>query len=320
MFQYRPFLNTDPPAIAQIWNAQSQRLRLHQPITPLLLEQYVFSRPYFTRHGLFLAEDEGRPVGFVHAGFGPNDDGDDLSPELGVISTVQTLHHDAADEISGELLRHAEHYLRQAGARVAYGGGISPIHPFYLGLCGGANLPGILVSNQPQLDLFHAHGYVEVDRILILQRKLAGFRPVVDRNQMQIRRNCSLDIVFDPVATNWWEACTTAQLNRTRFRLLRRGEPAPCGQATFWDLLPLANSWGVRAAGLLDLTVDESARRGGLATHLLGEALRELHSHGANLCELQIPQHDMAMRGLTKKLGFEEVDQGIVLRKQLAQD
>ena len=39
-----------------------------------LVEAAVFSKPYFDRQGVIVAVDEGRVVGFAHAGFGPTAD------------------------------------------------------------------------------------------------------------------------------------------------------------------------------------------------------------------------------------------------------
>ena len=45
---------------------------LMQPVTANLLEQLVFSKPYFDPAGLIIALVDNVPVGFVHAGFGAN--------------------------------------------------------------------------------------------------------------------------------------------------------------------------------------------------------------------------------------------------------
>ena len=60
-----------------------------QPMSAMLLEQFVFSKPYFDPAGLIVALRDDKPVGFVHAGFGPNDEGTALATELG--------HHVSAD-------------------------------------------------------------------------------------------------------------------------------------------------------------------------------------------------------------------------------
>ena len=72
MIRYRPFLNHDPPAIAEIWRSQPPQRGLVQPMSPQLFEHLVLSKSYFDRFGLMLAVEGDHPIGFVHAGFGPS--------------------------------------------------------------------------------------------------------------------------------------------------------------------------------------------------------------------------------------------------------
>jgi GNAT superfamily N-acetyltransferase len=290
---------------------------LAQPMSANMLESYVLWKPYFDREGVILAVDDDRPVGFVHAGFGPDEDQSSLSTQLGVTCLLMTYPHPQRERIARELLACSEKYLREHGAKVLYGGCIRPLDPFYLGLYGGSELPGILVSDELGQEAFRNGGYKEIDRCIVLHRELAGFRAPVDRLQMLVRRRFNVEAVFDPPSSTWWEACTVGQTERTRFDLVSRDGGPPRGHATFWNLEPLASSWGVHAVGLSALEIDESERRQGLATFLLGEALRQSHGHGATLVEVQAMQHNTAALSLYRKLGFQEVDQGVVFRKEL---
>ena len=181
LIRYRPFLNGDAPALAEVWRSQPPMRGLVQPMSASLLEDFVFWKPYFDREGLIVATEDERVVGFAHAGFGPCEDRSSLSTELGVTSMLMT--HTQADRatISVELLGRSEQYLISRGARVLYGGGIRPLDPFYLGLYGGSELPGILASDEQKLRLFLDCGYREVDRVIVMQRELNRFRMPVDR-------------------------------------------------------------------------------------------------------------------------------------------
>lgn len=284
-------------------------------MSPNLLEQYVFAKPYFDRHGLIVAEDRDRIVGFAHAGFGADDSGMFLSKEMGAICLVLVAPHERREEIARELVAQAEDYLRRQGTKLIYGGGIHPVDPFYLGLYGGSELPGVLASDELSLELFRGLGYQEIDRCVILERDLVGFRPRVDRRQMQIRRLYGIEATFDPAPVNWWEACTFGLTDRTRFDLRPRDGGSLCCTVTFWDMEPLASSWGVHAVGLTQLKTVHDRRRQGLATFLIGEALRQLTAHGVQRCQVLTMQHNSPALALYQKLGFVEVDQGIVFRK-----
>ncbi len=313
--EFRAFRNSDPPLLAEIWRSQPPKRGLMQPMSADLLDEHVLSKPYFDREGLQVAVRDGEPVGFVHASFGPNDNESELSTRWGVTCLVMVRANLQRQGIGVELLARSESYLKSRGAEVLYAGGIRPLNAFYLGLYGGSELPGVLVSDERAVSLFRGQGYEEIDRTVVFQRDVASFRTQVDRQQVHIRRRYAVHVVEDPAPESWWEACTLGTLDRTRLELVpREGGPASA-RASFWDMQPLAASWGVHAAGLIELEVADSSRRQGLATFLIAESFRLLQSRRVSLVEVQTMQHNAAAICLYEKLGFARVDQGLVLRK-----
>ena len=95
-----------------------------------ILEQLVFSKPYFDRHGLIVATEDERPIGFAHAGFGPSTDGQSLDSKIGATCMLMVLPHALRDDVSKELLHHSEEYLRRHGAQVQYSISFSNVSPF----------------------------------------------------------------------------------------------------------------------------------------------------------------------------------------------
>jgi ribosomal protein S18 acetylase RimI-like enzyme len=280
-----------------------------------LLEQFVLSKPYFDREGLIVAERDGRPLGFAHAGFGPNDEQTALATEMGTTYTLM-LHRDARDDaLSDELLARAEAYLRDRGAKVIYGGGIRPLNAFYLGLYGGSELPGVLATDTALAEACRRGGYQEIDRVMVLQRDLAQFRPAVTREQRQLRRIVTSGERFSPPAASWWEACTIGAFDRVDFYLEGVDTGQVVASVSFWDVEPLSTGWGVATAGMFDLWVVPEMRRQGLATHLLGEAFNRLRARGIVRVEAQTMQGNTPALAMYGKLGFETVDQGLVFRK-----
>ncbi len=316
MIHVRPFRNSDPPHLVEVWRGQPPQRGLAQPVSVRLLEELVFSKPYFDRHGLLVAEDDlGHVVGFVHAGFGANEDRSSLSTQMGTVCLLLVLPNQPYDEIAEPLLTAAEDYLRRRGAKLLYAGSIFPLNPFYLGLYGGSELPGVLESDARSLAFFQSHGYQQIDNVVVFQRQLTGFRPAVDRAQLQIRRSYQIEAVLDPPPQSWWEACTLGHADRTRFDLYPRGSRDRAATVTYWHIEPLASSWGTHAVGMLDLETAPAVRRRGLVTFLVGESLRQLQSHGATLVEAQTMAGNVPAIELYRKLGFHSVDQGFVLRK-----
>ena len=284
-------------------------------MTTALFERMVLSKPYFDRDGLIVATDNGRVVGFGHAGFGPTDDESALSRELGAAILVIVAPHADEASIATEVVARCEAYLGSRGAKVLYGGGIRPLNAFYLGLYGGSELPGVLDSDAPQQAVFRGAGYREIDRTVVLHREVSGFRPVVDRQQIQLRRRAQVEYRPDPPPQTWWEACTLAEFTRLEYQLRLREESEPAAFATLVDMEAFGHAWGVRAAGLIDVRVVESHRREGLALHLVGEILRQAAEQGIGLVEVQTMHHNAAALALYRKLGFHQVDSGAVFRK-----
>ena len=316
MIVYRSFHNSDTPLLIDIWRSQPPQRGLAQPVSVELFEQIVLSKPYFENDGLIVALDEGKPVGFIHAGFGPTDDGAGLSRRFGVISLLLVRPNYQTSVVGSELLARGEEYLRRRGAEVLYAGGIRPLDPFYLGLYGGSELPGVLASDVFAAGVYQAAGYQEIDRVVILTRELAGFRAPIDRTQMQIRRNSIVEETTDASPRNWWEACALGHFHVTSFSLAEAGNPRPTATARFWTLETFAAGWGVQAAGLYDLEVAPDRRRCGLATFLVCDALRRLSAQGIALVEAQTMIGNATALALYRKLGFCEIEQGIVLRKK----
>ena len=320
MIRYRPFRNTDPPLLAELWCSQSMRQALVQPMTTGLFEQKVLSKPYFDREGLIVAVDGSRPVGFAHAAFGPSPDGSTLCTQTGTTCMLMVGRHVDRAQIAEQLLRCSERYLQGRGATTLLAGCVRPVNPFYLGLYGDTDSPGLFESDAETVSLFQTADYERVERRVVLERALSGFRPILDRLQMQIRRQYYVEVEADPPATSWWDACTTEQIERSIHRIISRRTNQPCGSITSWDMERVSMTRGVRAAGLTNVELDQEHRGQGLGTFLVGETLRRLHSESVrpvDLAVIQVPEDRPAALGLFRKLGFQQVDRSLVLRKEL---
>lgn len=316
MYHFRPFRNSDPPRLADIWRDQPPQRGLFQPASAAILEQLVFSRPYFDPDGLILAFEADTAVGFAHAGFGANDEKTGISTEDGTTYQLMLRGAHRSDALADELLSRAESYLRQRGARVIYGGGIRPLDAFYLGLYGGSELPGVLATDPVFGAACLRNGYREVERVIVIQLDLADYRPPVTRTQRQLRRELAIHEVYAPPAGCWWESCTLGDSERLRLSLTAVGSKEPLASVDFWDIEPLASSWGVPTVGMLNLEVAATRRRKGIATFLLGEAFSRLRNRGVVRVEAQTMQSNEPALALYERLGFTRVDEGVVYRKE----
>jgi GNAT superfamily N-acetyltransferase len=286
-----------------------------QPVSSDLLEQLLFAKLYFDYAGLFLAFDDDKPVGFAHAGFCANADQTWISTEAGVISAVVVRPDCNEAEVAAGLVEHCEDYLRRRGAKVFYGGGFGLTCPFYLGLYGGSELPGILDTDAVVRNVFATRSYREVERTAILHRDLNGFESVIDRRQMQIRRQMIVEVTIDAPTKTWWEACTIGEFDLTRFDLMPRTGGKPIATAMFRSLEPGGTTAICRAVGLIGLSVDPAFRRRGLAIFLLSEAFRQFIRLGIVQVEVQTQESDAVVLEVLQKLGLQQTGQGGVWRK-----
>ena len=252
-----------------------------------LLEHAVFSKMHFDRRGFIVATRDDVPVGFVHAGFGPDEAGAALDTSLGTTHMLMTRAGEDDAALADDLLAASEEYLRSEGARVIYAGGIKPLNSFYLGLYGGSEIPGVLQSNTLLCESCLRRGYSESAKVSILQCDLVRFRPSVSRKVRLLRRPTTVRENVDLPAANWWEACVWGTQQRDHFQLIDKATDKTIATASFWDVQPLSACWGVCTAGMCDLYVEPDWRRRGCATYLLGEAFRLLRRRGVGTVEAQ---------------------------------
>jgi GNAT superfamily N-acetyltransferase len=318
MIHYRPFLNSDPPAIAEIWRSQPPSNAIIQTMTPGVLDDLVYSRPFFDRQGLILAVQDDKPIGFVHAGFGPNAELTDLDHANGATALLLVSPHRDRETIARELLSRSEQYLRDRGATTLFGGATKTLAPFYFGLYGGSKLSGVLASDKASIDLFRDSDYAEVAHARILRRDLMGFRPPVDRELMQVRRQFQLVKQMDSLPRSWWEACEFAGIERLDFVLLPKAAGPPVAEAKLWDIEPLASSWGIHAMGFVEMLVSTTANECAVATHFVSEIFRHLQGIGTTLVEFQLGTDEVLGIEVCQRLGFEEIDQGLLFRKPVS--
>jgi ribosomal protein S18 acetylase RimI-like enzyme len=314
VIRFRAFRNSDPPLLAALWRAADLGPLAMQPISTALLETSVFSKPYFDRAGLIVAVDDDGLVGFIHAGFSPNTEQSAIDHAEGSIVMLVVPPHAQDQQIAAGLIDAARDYLHQRGVATVMAGGGPGVGGFYLGLYGGANLPGILDSSIAMQHGFAESGFAEHDRVAVMRRSLTGFRPPIDRVQVSIRRSTQLTAIDEPDRRSWWEAAITSGICLRRYDLRAR-DSTVLASALFWDMQPLAAACGVAAAGLLDLTVTPTRRREGFGHYLLAEAMHDLASEGVGVIEAQSRTSNPAATGLLRKLGFEAVAHGTIYQE-----
>ncbi len=315
----RTFLNSDTPALVDVWQRQPPLRGLACGMTAVLFEELVLARPWFDPEGLLVGCSEGRVAGFAHAGFGPVLDGSALDRRQGVLCQVRLLDSGQAGSLGLLLVESGLSYLRSHGATSCHAVSRFPHAPFYLGLYGGSRLPGVLADDKVMQQSLAAGGFSVAGEIGIFHRGLAGYRSPVDRRLLSVKRNFEIVAEPAPRPESWWEGgLLTCEDQRVRFSLFDRGKNRMVATLISWEIQPLSSSWGVRTSGLCELQVMDQHRRAGLATCLVSEVLRVLAQEGAGNVEVQIALADQASCGVFAKLGFQQVDLALQMSRPLA--
>lgn len=308
----RPFRNDDPPHLSRLWRRLPPS-RLRSPtLSVSALESMILSKPFFDRSGLLVAESDEGIRAFVHAGFGTDAAQQSVCRDIGVISALVEPSGD--ESLRQELLAAGEDYLIERGAKRFLAGGVSPHHPFYLGLYGGALLPGVVASESASIESFSTAGYEATDRRLILRRSLAGFRPPVDRELIRMRRSFRVARSIGPARASWWDACTIGILHRTRFELIPRDGGDAIAAIEVWDMEPMASGWGTHGVGVCLWEDSNTAPSLPSSVFLLGESMRQLVTEGATFLEVHVSPDD-SREPICRRLGFESFEEGHVMEK-----
>jgi len=318
MIQYRPFRNSDPPALVEVWNDAGTGRGFFPIRLAGVLDRWIFSKPYFDRNSLTVAYDTeagNKIVGFSLAGFAPNEERTQLDPTGGIVCCTLVRPDYRRRGIGTELTRRAEQYLTQNGAQVIVYGSQRPFNPYLFGLYGGANSPGILAS-EPQAEVFlNKLGYRKAEAHIVYQRRLDIPLGVTDARFVALRRQYDIQMIRPTSSTSWWEECIWGILEPTEFRLVDKMSGIPAGRAVHWELDGFSWKWNMPAAGLFDVEIRAHLRKQGLAKFLLASMLKLLQEQFYAVAELQVWADDPAGKGICQSLGFEEVDRGYRYRR-----
>ncbi len=314
MISFRRFRNTDPPALADVWN-ESHPARSAYPLrTPALLERWIFSKPYFDPDGLIVATDDAdndKVVGYVLAGFGPNADLSAIDRTNGVICSLAVRSSARRHRVARGLALKAEEYLTSRGSTVLRAGPRWPYCPFGFGLYGGTNCPGFLASDTVADPFFRSLGYEPAGTTLVFNKKLDAPLSIADGRFGLLRKRYETQVMRAAGVPTWWHDCVWGTLEPVEFRMVDKlANNFLAARAVVWELEGYGWRWGFPAAGILDIQVRQDVRRQGLAKLLLAQILRFLQDQFFGICELHAPAESPELIGLCRAATMEHVDTG----------
>jgi ribosomal protein S18 acetylase RimI-like enzyme len=279
------------------------------------LERHVFAKPFFDPAGLILAEEDGKLVGFAHAGFGPGPNEATLSTKVGILCAIAVRPGHRRRGIGSALLERCESYLTDRGSQTLLAGPLKPNAPFYLGLYGGSDLPGFLASDPDAAPFLARHGYEAGEPVLVYQHRLDEPLVIADARFSSLRRRFELRVLPRIPLGSWWQECVLGLIEPVEFRLEDKLTNRPVARAIAWEMEGFSWRWSQPAVGLMDVLVLDSMRRQGIGKFLVAQVLRYLQDQFFAVAEVHAPAGNAAAVGLFRTLGFEQVDEGRSYRK-----
>ena len=324
MLSIRSFRNTDPPKLLEIWQQYFLQEAQHVvPVSTSVLQQNVFGLPFFDRQGLFLALEDGCPVGFAHASFGPNRDKSDVNPETGVVNLIMVVpQYPQKMELGRQLLEHCEEYLKAKGAKVIFGGSTRSSASFYTGLYGGCEPVGIYENEEALVSVYESSGYDTLYNTIRFEYDLRNYRTPFTPKSVVWKRKTTINYSDELPTDNWFQSCTTIHFDWFEATAVLKPQGQKLGEVQMRIAQPLEvlglNIQIPPTAALQNMRIDESASHQGLGTYLLGEALRRLAAelHPSRI-ETIVMQEEETFVKFLRKFGWKESGHGRVFIKIL---
>lgn len=318
VIRLRPFLNSDPPALAALWNRALPLAGVARPVNEHDLDLLLFDKPHFDRKGLIVAESEDKKlVGFVHAGFGPADpDGpsQQLDTSMGTIALLVVDKEWQTSDLGKDLLTAGEAYLTQRGAKVIYAGGQYPLNPFYWGLYGGSEWAGILQSDSAFHNVVLVSDYRPTSTTILLEADVSGPEPR-DRLAPIIKRQARVDIMDEPLLC-WWDAAALGFFHPVALTLRSKTDSTLLAHALVWTMTGFTEPDGCRRLGLAKLEVPLDQRHKGYGRFMVGEVIRYARSESFQaVCVQTNVMNEIALK-LYEAMSFVRVQTSILYRRQ----
>lgn len=315
--EYRTFHNCDPPEIHRLWHASQLGPSAAEGFPCDILELFVFSQPFFDRNGFFVAVEDQRIVGFVHAGFSCNEAESGLDTARGTIAAIAVHPEFRRRGIGTQLMQRAEEYLGNRGSSTIVAGAGMDGNGFYNGVYGGLQASGFSVAAAPWAEFFSALDFEPNGNTRILHRDLTMGRDPVSSRLIRHRRRLNLVITDRVGELSWWWHVRFGQLDSLKFELQERHNESVVAHGQIIGLDVYVPKWGVRSVGIRSVEVPEEQRRHGYGLSLVLEICRRLREQSIQLIEAQVDQENSAACELFIAAGFEQVQELVTFRRSL---
>ena len=314
----RSFLNTDTPALAQLWHDHHAAFHSKSVCPISVWDQCVLSKPFFNSNELLLAINAAKvAIGFVHFGFSSNTDGSRASDSSAILHKICVTPHADEDAIAGALIERALSHLQGLDAMHCTALGTTESNAFYLGVGEGDNLMGVIAKDARTQRWLSNASFVPTRPTECWELDLSSFRPPMDRTQIGIRRTCTVGRLLDEDTHEWWLSTVLGHCEQIRFNLVLRSPPKVESEIMFW--FPDPTIAGVDSSvvrlWLPDIPDEDESRE--RFVYLMAESLRQLQQERRRAVRTFASADHQRTITLLGRLGFRSVEHGVVFAREL---
>ncbi len=315
MLQIRPFCNIDPLQAAIIWNEKTKKYpNIYCPVTSDLLSAHVFGNVLFDREGFFIAFDNGRPIGFIHAYFPPSHSWDEYDTFHGIIFPpiiISSLSQDEHIHVAEELIKLAEKYLKDHGSKLFFAGGCSLLPAFYSGLYGRDIAYGLLEEQNSQLAPFVNLGYRVDKKFRRFQLYTNEYTAPSTMRIREARRAYKVLENRPSKARNWWYDNVFRNFRTMEWNVFPIKETNTSENTVAGTVLQIMETFFSNPIVIIaELGVDECYDRQGIGSILLSDVIFELkktYYQKPPIISMTTPEGDERMTAFLHKHQFLEV-------------
>lgn len=318
MAELREYRDTDLPKLVETWNACFVGCPNYVRVGEGDLRRRVLDQPGFDRRGVLIAGDGVRLLGFVH--FGPRLEWHDSlawgprSRDEGHVYAL--VAPETERSLIAELLAAAEERLAAGGARRVLLGPswVYGVQPFYNGIAGAYEIPGLSVTRRAVVELAEARSYRLVAEYGTPELDLSGPDP--------LRRLAEVAGGLRAQAREWGLRAHRRLIeeryfpNRMLVELARGGEVVATTAYGVWPEYLRQNRR--RLYGLTTVHVTAGWRGKGLGKLIMVEAMEAAVRDGAEAVHLHVWRGNEPAWGLYHRaLGFQPRHSWVTLEKAL---
>ncbi len=309
MVEYRTFRNNDTPRLVAVWNESLINRGVPMLVNNTMLERYVLSKPIFDPKGLIIAESNGAVVGWAHAGMSLNPFN---TQAVGVVCLIAVRPAFRKQGVGSALLERAEQYLRGKGADVLQAGGHWPNNPFYMGLYGGAESPGFLVSDTLAEPFLLKRGYRIEQKIRVLQHVLDQPMKMFDARFMPLRQKFELQFGSPRRLLSSWHEEVYGYVDPLQFVLNDRQNDTWVARTLVWEMEAFSMHWRRPTVGVFDFEVNPPYRGQSVGRYFLSLIMKYIQEQFFTLVEIQLEETNQFGLDFLHSLEFQHVDTGQV--------